>query len=232
MNSIICQSSRVAVLASGGLESAVLLEEMARTGATVYPLYIQCGLRWEAEEMQALTRLVALMSRDNVPEPVVLEQPVSDIYDDHWSVTGQGVPSATTPAAAVFLPGRNVLLLSKALLWCHMHDVPTIALGTLGSNPFPDASVSFLNEFARVVNQSVGGSVTVRLPFVGVTKADILRRGSRVLLDATMSCLQPVGGRHCGACNKCEERREAFRDAGIKDSTQYRSSPGHPVGVS
>jgi 7-cyano-7-deazaguanine synthase in queuosine biosynthesis len=26
---------------------------------------------------------------------------------------------------------------------------------------------------------------------------------------------------HCGDCNKCRERREAFRDAGVEDRTRY-----------
>jgi len=26
---------------------------------------------------------------------------------------------------------------------------------------------------------------------------------------------------HCGDCNKCRERREAFHDAGVEDRTRY-----------
>ena len=57
------------------------------------------------------------------------------------------------------LPGRNVLLLSKALLWCHLNEVASLALGSLGSNPFPDATPSFFRDLANVVDQSVRGRV-------------------------------------------------------------------------
>jgi 7-cyano-7-deazaguanine synthase len=29
---------------------------------------------------------------------------------------------------------------------------------------------------------------------------------------------------HCGACNKCRERREAFAAAGVEDRTTYATS--------
>jgi 7-cyano-7-deazaguanine synthase len=39
----------------------------------------------------------------------------------------------------------------------------------------------------------------------------------------TFSCLAPQGRRHCGRCNKCAERKRAFRQAGIPDPTKYAS---------
>ena len=70
----------------------------------------------------------------------ILDLPVVDLYGDHWSLGGGDVPDSESGDDAVFLPGRNVLLLSKAMLWCHLHGVPGLALGTLGGNPFADAT--------------------------------------------------------------------------------------------
>jgi 7-cyano-7-deazaguanine synthase len=33
--------------------------------------------------------------------------------------------------------------------------------------------------------------------------------------------MNPREGRHCGACNKCHERRQAFINAGVPDLTDY-----------
>jgi 7-cyano-7-deazaguanine synthase len=41
----------------------------------------------------------------------------------------------------------------------------------------------------------------------------------------TLSCMQPVGGSHCGRCSKCRERRDAFLEAGIVDPTKYAEKP-------
>jgi 7-cyano-7-deazaguanine synthase len=131
------------------------------------------------------------------------------------------VPDADSADEAVFLPGRNVLLLAKALLWCHLHQVPEVALALLKSNPFPDATPAFFAAFQNAVNRAVGGAVRVSRPYAGQTKADVLRRAAGLPLELTFSCIRPAGGRHCGHCNKCAERRRAFADAGLTDPTPY-----------
>jgi 7-cyano-7-deazaguanine synthase len=209
----------VAVLVSGGLDSAVLLGTACSPAA--YPLYIRTGLAWESAERECLTRFLAELRDPKVQRLVTLDLPVADLYGGHWSVTGREVPGPETPDEAVYLPGRNVLLLSKSLLWCHLHDVPTLALATLAANPFPDATPAFFTAFAGAVNRAVGGHVEVVTPYAGLSKADVIRRGRELPLRFTLSCLQPIGGRHCGQCNKCAERRAAFNEAGVPDPTEY-----------
>jgi 7-cyano-7-deazaguanine synthase len=75
--------------------------------------------------------------------------------------------------------------------------------------------------FGQAVNQAVGGRVELRRPYVSLSKAEVVRRGRGLPLELTFSCLRPVGGRHCGRCNKCAERRRAFAEAGLDDATAY-----------
>jgi 7-cyano-7-deazaguanine synthase len=125
------------------------------------------------------------------------------------------------PDEAVYLPGRNVLLLAKAILWCHLHDVPAVALGSLESNPFPDATPRFFSAYEKVVNQGVNGHVAIRRPFARLSKAAVMARGRGLPLELTFSCMRPVAGGHCGSCNKCGERRRAFAAVDMKDPTNY-----------
>src|SRR5262245_44625131 len=115
----------LAVLISGGLDSAILLGDALRRGEIAHPLFVRCGLAWEAAELSYLRRFLAALREPNLKPLTILEQPVADLYGDHWSLTARDVPSADAPDEAVFLPGRNVLLLAKALLWCHLHAVQT-----------------------------------------------------------------------------------------------------------
>ena len=211
----------LAVLVSGGLDSAILLAEAARAYPRVFPLYVRAGLNWEAVERAHLDRFLAAIRTPTVQPLVVLDQPIADVYGAHWSVTGENVPGAETPDDAVFLPGRNVLLLAKPLLWCHLNGVPEVATAPLGSNPFPDATPEFYDGFAAVVSRAVGGSVRVLRPYSSLHKLDVLRRGRGLPLEHTFSCIRPVNGLHCGACNKCAERKAGFRDAGVPDPTRY-----------
>jgi 7-cyano-7-deazaguanine synthase len=210
-----------AVLVSGGLDSAVLVGELVRAGTEVYPLYVRCGLYWERAEREYLGAFLEVV-RTPVLRPLqVLEVPVADLYGLHWSLTGEGVPDDGTSDEAVLLPGRNVLLLAKALVWCHLHNVPTLALGTLRANPFPDATPGFLADYASAVGRGLGGEVRIVQPYRELDKAAVLRRGRGLPLGHTLSCLSPAGGGHCGRCNKCAERRAAFASVGLLDPTVY-----------
>jgi 7-cyano-7-deazaguanine synthase len=211
----------VAVLASGGIDSAILLAEACRLHPAVQPIYVRFGLHWEAVEQAHLARFLAAITCPPLRPLVSLEVPVRDLYGEHWSVTGRGVPDADSPDEAVFLPGRNLLLLPKAMLWCHLHGVPAVALAHLEANPFPDATPGFFADLQGVVNRSFGGAVRVVRPYARLHKADVLRRGAGLPLAETFSCIRPVDGRHCGACNKCAERRRGFRDNAAPDPTTY-----------
>jgi 7-cyano-7-deazaguanine synthase len=212
----------LAVLVSGGVDSAVLLAEAVRAYPVVYPIYVRTGLVWESVERAHLDRFLVAVRAPNLWPLVELHQPIGDVYGAHWSVTGDGTPGADTPDEAVYLPGRNVLLLAKPLLWCHLNGVPEIATAPLGANPFPDATPAFYDNFARVVSAAISGSVRVLCPYADLHKPDVLCRGRGLPLEHTFSCIRPApGGAHCGACNKCAERKLGFRDAGLPDPTHY-----------
>jgi 7-cyano-7-deazaguanine synthase len=212
----------LAVLVSGGLDSAILLGLAAQAHPAVHPLYIRTGLSWENTERQYLDRFLAHVKTPGLHPLVVLDVPVQDLYGDHWSTHG-AAPNATAPDEDFYLPGRNVLLLSKALIWCRLHNVSAVALAVLSANPFPDATPEFFRGFGTAVSQAVGGRVEVVTPFAEMTKAEVIRRGIELPLQHTLSCMSPVNDRHCGVCGKCAERGRAFLAAGVPDPTDYVS---------
>ena len=211
----------VAVLASGGLDSAVLIADLVRDGSTVHPLHVRFGLAWEAVEEAHLRRFLATVENDRLAPLVSIDAPIASVYGAHWSVSGDDVPDEETPDEAVYLPGRNLLLLAQPSVWCALHGVGAIALGTLKGNPFPDSTREFFDAFAALVAQAMDHSLEVRTPFGDLTKGDVLERGRDLALEHTLSCIDPADGHHCGRCNKCAERRRAFAAAGIEDRTDY-----------
>src|SRR6516162_7454207 len=128
---------RIAVLASGGLDSSLLVADLARK-VEVFPIYIQCGLLWEAMEREALQSFLAALNNPGVKPVTTLSAATRAMYGEHWSLSGQAIPGLEEPDDAVFLPGRNILLIGLAAVWCSMHGVSRIAIGTLRGNPFPD----------------------------------------------------------------------------------------------
>ena len=102
-----------------------------------------------------------------------------------------------------------------------------MALGLLAGNPFPDASPAFFAAMAEALSRGLATPIGIDVPFSGMHKADVIRLGVElgVPLALTLSCMQPVEGRHCGRCSKCRERRDGFIEAGVEDPTEYASRP-------
>lgn len=217
------------VLCSGGLDSAVLLVELARTAGLAVPLFVRAGHPWEDAERTALDRFLAAVGEPRIAPVRELAIPMADVYGEHWSVSG-AVPGWDAPDTEVEIKGRNLVLLAKAFVLAALEGWPTLALGSLAGNPFPDATPAFFADYARVASQGVGAEVAVALPFRGLRKDDVIRRGRALPLHLTMSCNRPdAGGRHCGDCNKCRERVDAFARAGVEDRTVYaRVRPSFP----
>src|SRR6185369_10566062 len=106
----------------------------ARAYPVVFPLYVRTGLFWEPVERTYLDRFLAAIRSRALRTLHVLDQPVADVDGGHWSVSGEGVPAAGTPDEDVYLPGRNVFLLAKALVWCRLNGVPEVATAPLECN--------------------------------------------------------------------------------------------------
>ncbi len=212
----------VGVLCSGGLDSAVLLVEMARTTGRAVPLVIAAGHVWEAAERRALERFVAAVDDARIAPPRILTLPMADVYGADWSMTGDGGPAWDDPDETVEVRGRNLVLLAKAMVLAALEGWPTLALGSLAGNPFPDATPEFFADLARVCGKALRAPLAIVTPFRGLHKDAVVLRGRDLQLELTLSCARPTAeGGHCGDCSKCRERAEAFEKAGVVDRTVY-----------
>lgn len=216
--------STAGLLVSGGLDSSILLAHLLAGQNRVQPFYVRFGLAWQEAELAALRQFMASLDNARLEPLVMLDMPVADLYGNHWSITGREAPGADTPDEAVFLPGRNLLLAVKAAVWCQLHGVETLALAPLRSNPFPDVSPDFFDHFEALLNRGPIGRVRIVRPFAHLSKRQVMELGQNYPLEHTFSCISPQGRMHCGACNKCAERQEAFRLIGRDDPTQYATA--------
>jgi 7-cyano-7-deazaguanine synthase len=215
-----------AVLLSAGLDSAVLAAFEARR-SHVHPIYVSAGLAWETQELEALERLLTAPAFGTLAPLARLTFTVRDLYPPtHWALRGEP-PAFDTPDEDVYLTGRNIVLLSKAAIYCAQHGIGRIALGPLAGNPFPDATPQFFASMARAMSLGLAHDIQIDAPFAAKEKSDVIRIGIElgVPLELTLSCMNPNGGMHCGMCSKCRERRDAFNDAGIADPTRYAVQP-------
>ena len=215
------QPGQVAALVSGGVESCCLVAHLLGRGRTVWPVYVRGGLRWEASELRSVRRWLLTLGAPRLRPLSVVEAPARALYGRHWSVTGRGVPGAASSDAAVYLPGRNVLLLGSAAIYAAQRGVSRLAVGTLAGNPFGDASRGFFSRFSRCLGEALAVPMQIEAPFHQMTKSQVIAAHAALPFHLTWSCLRPAGPRQCGRCNKCAERRRAFQRARVPDPTVY-----------
>jgi 7-cyano-7-deazaguanine synthase len=217
----------LAVLCSGGLDSAVLLADAGRGAGPVQPVYVRAGLAWEAEELAMLARLLQSAPFRGMRPLATLQLDMRDVYPPtHWAVRGEP-PPFDTPDEDVYLEGRNIVLLTKAGVFMAREGLARVAIGPLAGNPFPDATVDFFGAMGRALSIGLSTPIAIEAPFAGLHKADVIRLGLSlgVPLELTLSCMQPSQAEHCGRCSKCRERRDAFLEAGVPDPTRYAAVP-------
>ena len=198
----------VCVLASGGLDSAALMLQYLNLGRRVYPLYVAGGFAWEEAELYWLCTFL----KNNAAQGL---KPLQVCYSEqrvhyplqHWARTNR-VPHADASWDSVYMPGRNMLLLSQAAVFSRQRGINRIGLAVLRGNPFHDAKP----EYFRAMEQVMGPALRIEAPFAHLSKVDLVRSFGAKLLEETISCLNPVGYEHCGRCTKYHERHLALAE--------------------
>ena len=207
---------RTGLLLSGGIDSAVLLDQLLGRGWQVVPFYVRTGCAWQDCELAAIERFLARFAHFGLADMVVLDMPLADLYGNHWSITGADVPDNSTPDEAVYLPGRNPLLLIKPALWCRMHGIEHLALATLSANPFRDATPTFFARFEEMLHEAMDGQMQIAA--AARANGEKSRAGTGPRLAARTYVLMPVARRRHALrpLQQMRERRRGFREAGLE----------------
>ncbi len=218
------KSNDACVLVSGGIESAVLVNDALGRYDHVTPIYVKNHLRWEDTEIFCLKNFLRCLRQNNLKPLVILDLTMRDIYESHWSITGIRIPTGKSRDESVYLPGRNVVFFSKVGVYASLKGIQTIEIGVLKGNPFPDSTKVFFKKMSELLSLSLDTLLEISAPFSKMKKEDVISMGKKLPLEFTFSCLNPKGYEHCGECNKCMERKKAFFAAGVFDKTKYKKS--------
>ncbi len=203
---------KIIVLTSGGVDSSILIDYLVRKRYEVHPVFIRQGLLWEQAEIYWLGKYLKAYSRKfktaRVKPLTVLDIPSRNLYRNHWGITGKNVPGYYSQDEKVYLPGRNILMLSAAAVFGAGRGIREIALGTLSRNPFPDASRKFFDSVQKMLGLGLNQKIKIHTPFLKLKKKQVAALSGGLPLKFVFSCLKPRGLKPCGACNKCREREK------------------------
>jgi 7-cyano-7-deazaguanine synthase len=220
------------VLLSGGLDSATALAIARHQGYRCHALSISYGQR-HAAELAAAERVVKALGAEQ-HKRVHIELDAfggSALTDSHIDV-----PESLQPGIPVtYVPARNTVFLSLALGWAEVLNGQDIFIGVnaVDYSGYPDCRPDFIAAFEGLASLATKAGVEgkpfkIHTPLIDLTKAEIIRLGSELGLDysLTVSCYQAdAAGLACGFCDSCRLRAKGFAEAGIADPTRYVSRP-------
>ncbi|MDX2427910.1 MAG: 7-cyano-7-deazaguanine synthase QueC [Xanthomonadales bacterium] len=216
------------VLLSGGLDSATVLAIVNERGFHCHALSVDYGQRHRSE-LQAAKNVADKMSATLKTIKLDLRKFGGSALTDDIDVPeeeGEGIP-------VTYVPARNTIMLSLALAWAEVLGANDIFIGVnaVDYSGYPDCRPEFINAYEEMANLAtkagvVGNHLTIHTPLIDLSKADIIRLGTKLGVDyaMTISCYQAdEEGRACGVCDSCRIRAAGFEAAGVSDPTRYKS---------
>lgn len=125
------------------------------------------------------------------------------------------------------VPFRNGIMLSIAVGIAESEGLKKVFIANHGGDHaiYPDCREEFIEAINAASQSGTYEHVRILAPYTNITKTDIALRGKQLGIDysETWSCYK--GGEvHCGKCGTCVERKQALREAGLEDTTQYESN--------
>ena len=122
------------------------------------------------------------------------------------------------------VPFRNGIMLSIAVGIAESNGLSKVLIANHGGDHaiYPDCRPEFISAIDAASQAGTYVKVKVVAPYTDITKTDIAKRGSALGIDysETWSCYKGETV-HCGTCGTCVERKEALREAGLVDRTEY-----------
>jgi 7-cyano-7-deazaguanine synthase len=216
------------VLLSGGLDSATVLAIAHSQNYECYALSVEYGQRHRAE-LKAAERIAAALGAH---EHRTMRVDLAGIGGSALTDAKLPVPEVLAPGIPVtYVPARNTMFLSLALGWAEVIGAGDIFVGVnaVDYSGYPDCRPAFIKAFEQLAQVATkagveGGRLQIHAPLIQMSKADIIRAGSRLGVDfgATVSCYQATAdGRACAKCDSCRLRAAGFAAANIPDPTAY-----------
>lgn len=222
--------NKAVVLVSGGLDSATVLATAQAQGYECYALSFDYGQR----QISELNAARAVATAHGAKEHKVVRLSLNDFGGSALTDNDIDVPEEETEGIPVtYVPARNTVFLSLALGWAEVLEASEIFIGVnaVDYSGYPDCRPEFIKAYEVMANLATkagveGQQLKIQTPLMDLTKAEIIKLGTSVGVDysLTVSCYQADDdGQACGKCDSCRLRAKGFQDASVADPTRYQA---------
>ncbi len=221
--------NKAVVLLSGGLDSATALAFAKNKGFDCCALTVDYGQRNKIEMTRAKIIAEKLGAFDYKVISIDMRQIGGSALTADIPVPKEREMDNSIPIT--YVPARNTIMLSVALGLSEAIGAQDIFIGVnaVDYSGYPDCRPEFIKAFEKTANLATrvgveGGKFTIHTPLINLSKAEIIKLGTKLGVDysLTLSCYDPdEQGRACGKCDTCVLRRQGFEQAEFPDPTEY-----------
>ncbi|HLN90205.1 MAG TPA: 7-cyano-7-deazaguanine synthase QueC [Candidatus Binatia bacterium] len=216
------KTKKCVVVLSGGPDSATVAYWAKAQGYEIYSITFNYG-QIAIKETESAKKIA---ERLGTKTKIVDLSALREIFSGVTSLCNTEIPLTPEFSAPIIVPFRNAIFLSAAVAYAVAVGADKVFYGAQGSDePFyPDCRREFYEAFEKAARLGTCQEIAIQAPFSGKPKSELFRVGAElgVPFELTWSCYCD-GVNHCGKCESCNNRKKAFKEAGIADPTKYES---------
>jgi len=213
------EKKKAVVIFSGGMDSSTLLYWYKDKGYEVKAMSFDYGQRHSKELLYA-----RVFCRNMNIEHQVIDLPITHLLKGS-SQTDKSVDVPEGHYAAenmkkTVVPNRNMVMLSIGGAWALSIGADVLAFGAHAGDHtiYPDCRATFIQPMSEAFRNCDWNKVSLEVPFAFLSKGEIAAIGKtlKVPYELTWTCYKGLVN-PCGKCGACQERKEAFEYAQMKD---------------
>ncbi|MGA2935313.1 MAG: 7-cyano-7-deazaguanine synthase QueC [Methanomicrobiales archaeon] len=214
---------RSLLILSGGVDSTTLLYDLLHQGYEVEAVTFDYGQKHKKEIEFARKTCKKLNVPNSVLDLKILNEVApSSLTRDSWEVPEGHYTEDSMKQTVV--PNRNMIFLSVAAARAIAGGIPHLFYAAHSGDHaiYPDCRPAFVSAMETALHLCDWTDITLHAPYLNLTKADIVKLGTGLGVDYSLTWTCYRGERlACGLCGSCTERLEAFRIAGVEDPLTY-----------
>ena len=217
-------SQKAVIILSGGMDSTTLLYDLIDQGYDINAVTFDYRQKHNYEIVCAQK----ICKNLKIPHKIIDVGILNDIAPSSLTRKDWAVPEgnyADENMKQTVVPNRNMVLLSIAAAYAIGINANYLFYGAHAGDHtiYPDCRPAFVSAIATAFHLCDWNDVILEVPYLYLSKGDIVKRGVSLNVDYSMTWTCYNGGeKPCGKCGSCDERLAAFREAGVKDPVEYQ----------